>query len=339
MGMNIERLIHSFKTALACLVGFALTKALHRYLLFDQWLLVTILVVMCAQISVGSIIFKSTVRLLGTLLGTLLATLTLLSVGDNTLCYALVIAFAGFIFSYFATGEKNYSDAGTLGAVTTTIILINPQPTPTLAAERFFEITLGILLATLISQFILPIHARTHLRRSQARALKLLAQFYRKSLALQSTKKGELAEIDEQLIRSLATQRKLAQEAKRELLGSRFEPERFRNIMEGEKRILRSIDFLQRLYSDPEVHAFLETQVEWRQFNRALADNFDQLALRVVKPTLTSAELELPSLKALKNKLMPAAQLPGETLSKIQALLFCLEQVLALVKDLAAAVG
>ncbi len=339
MWFDIERLIHSFKTALACLVGFAITKALHRYLFFDQWLIVTILVVMCAQISVGSIIFKSTVRFIGTCIGTLLAALTLISFGDNTLSYALVIAFAGLVFSYVATGQQSYSDAGTLGAVTTAIILINPNPTLTLTAERFFEITLGIIIATLISQFVLPIHARTHLRRSQAQALKLLAEFYRISLITQTTEKGKIAKLDENIVRSLATQRKLANEAQRELLGSKFEPDRFQQIMDCEKRILRSIDFLNRMYGELQVHPLLEHNEEWKQFNRSIADTFDQIALRVEKPELTTAVIKPPSVANLKEQITRGQDLKDEPLQNIQALFFALQNLTKQVQELASVVA
>lgn len=303
MWINIERLIHSLKTALACLVGFVVVRALHQYLLFDQWIIVTILVVMCAQISVGSVVFKSVIRFIGTCIGSLLAALTLISFGDNNLAFALVIALAGFVFSYFATAQRNYADAGTLGAVTTAIILINPKPTLLLSLERFFEITVGLLIATLISQFVLPIHARKHLRRSQAQALRLLGDFYRNSLMIEPENKQKMAGLDEEIVRSLATQRKLANEAQGELLGSKFEPSRFRQILECEKHILRSIDFLNRMYHDLQVHLVLEKNEEWKQFNQSMADCFNELALRVENPDQTVKTIEVPSLSQLKQKL------------------------------------
>src|ERR1700733_10961786 len=106
---DTDRIIHSVKTALACLIGFAITKALHFYV--DQWLIVTIIVVMCAQISVGSMIKKSYMRFIGTLSGSLVALATLLFFAQNEMAFAIVITIAALFFSYIATGEKNYSEA------------------------------------------------------------------------------------------------------------------------------------------------------------------------------------------------------------------------------------
>lgn len=338
MWIDPERLIHSLKTALACLVGFVITKALHAYLFFDQWLIVTILVVMCAQISVGSIVFKALIRFLGTCLGSILAALTLVCFGNNPLISATVIALSGLVFSYFATAQKRYSDAAALSAVTTAIILINPNPTLTLAAERFFEITLGIIIATLISQFVLPIHARTHLRRSQAQALNLLGEYYRNSFMSQPSNKEKRSELDEEIIRSLATQRKLANEAQRELLGSKFEPDQFRHIMECEKRILRSIDFLHRMYSDLNIHAILEKNPEWKKFNQALSENFKELAKRVENPEQAKIIITPPLVSPLKEHLNPTFKIAGESHPVSFAFFFCLDNLTSLVQELAGAV-
>src|SRR3989338_7149858 len=86
---NTERFIHGLKTALACLMGFAITKSVHFPV--DQWLIITIIVVMCAQLNVGSVIQKSYMRFLGTFTGSLLAALTLLFFGTNDLATAIII--------------------------------------------------------------------------------------------------------------------------------------------------------------------------------------------------------------------------------------------------------
>lgn len=334
MWIDTERLIHSFKTALACLAGFAITKALHSYLFFDQWLIVTILVVMCAQLSVGSIVFKSTVRFIGTCIGTLLTAATLITFGDDPLIFAVVIALSGMIASYIATGQQSYSDAGTLGAVTTAIILINPNPTLTLTAERFFEISIGIIIATLVSQFILPIHARTHLRRSQAQALKLFSEYYRNATLTAPTDKEKITALDEAIVQSLMTQRKLAKEAKRELLGSKFEPERFQKIMDCEKGILRSIDFLNRIYAELNLHHLLEKNNEWQQFNLAISDLFNKIAQQVEEPQAPPIQVELPSVSSLEESLTISLK-NTNNLKNLSALFFCLDNLTHQVEELA----
>jgi uncharacterized membrane protein YccC len=165
---NLERVIHSFKTTLACLIGFAIIKSTH--VPFDQWLIVTIIVVMCAQINVGSVFQKSYIRFFGTLAGSLIATIALLVFHDQPWAAAVAVGFSAMLFSFIATMDSPWNDAGTLGVATTAIILMGQNPTIYLASVRTLEISLGILIAALISQFVLPIHARSHLRRTQATA-------------------------------------------------------------------------------------------------------------------------------------------------------------------------
>ena len=185
--MDTERLTHGLKTAFACLIGFILMRAFHPYI--DQWLIITIIVVMCAQLSVGSMMQKSYMRFLGTLSGSMIAALTLVIFGINELAFAIVITMGVLFFSIIATSDKNFSESGTLGAVTVVIILINPHPTLIVALTRFVEISLGIVLAALISQFVLPMHASKHLRENQAKTLRKLRTFYLRALKLDEEKK------------------------------------------------------------------------------------------------------------------------------------------------------
>src|SRR4051812_20245760 len=88
--LDTDRLIHSLKTALACILGYLLFEKLH----FDneQWVIITIIVVMCAQLNVGSVLQKSYMRFLGTLIGAVIATLTLVLFGkDETILIGCVI--------------------------------------------------------------------------------------------------------------------------------------------------------------------------------------------------------------------------------------------------------
>lgn len=335
MLINTERVVHSIKTGLACLVGFAIIKLLHSYLLFDQWLIITILVVMCAQISVGSVIYKSTLRFIGTCIGSLIAAFTIITFGNNPLAFGVIIALVSIIFSYIAASENSYSDAATLGAVTTAIILINHDPTIKLTIARFSEISIGIIIATLVSQAILPIHARKHLSRNQSQTLYLLGEFYSKAIAPNSAEKDILIALDEKIVRSLMTQRKLAQEAKRELLGSKFEPSRFKLLLECEKKILRSIDFLNYIYNKPIEYMMLHNNLEWQQFNKKVTAVFSVLAQSIENPLLIFNPAEVPNLNPVKAAITKIIDIKPEEQAHAYALLICLENIIALLNELA----
>lgn len=246
--IDIERSLHSLKTALACLIGFALIRFTHFPL--DQWLIVTIIVVMTAQISVGSMLQKSYLRFLGTLAGSVIAALTLKIVGNHFVPIAIIIVLSIIVFSYVATGPSNFREAGTLGAVTVVIILVGSHPTIWTALIRFLEISAGIVIAALVSQFVLPIHARTHLRRSQIETINQLREYYQNVLSLQENDSNEkmIQALEQPIIKSITKQRTLAELAKREPLGKKFNSEYFTQFLQCEIEILRSIDFMHYAY-------------------------------------------------------------------------------------------
>src|SRR5215208_1762168 len=143
--LDWERIIHSIKATIACILAILLMYLVD--LPRDPWIVITIIVVMCAQIYVGSVIQKSYFRFLGTLVGCLFATITLALLGATPLAAMLAIGSSIFIFSYIATSQEQLMYTGTLGAVTTAIIMLSIEPSYMIAAQRFLEISVGIFIA------------------------------------------------------------------------------------------------------------------------------------------------------------------------------------------------
>jgi uncharacterized membrane protein YgaE (UPF0421/DUF939 family) len=276
--INIEYLTHSFKTLIACFIGILLTYIISFP--SDQWIVITIIVVMCSQLYVGSVLQKSYLRFFGTLIGCLFAVVALVTFGDNRLAIACTVGLSSFIFSFISVGKENLSYACTLGAVTTAIIMLGQKPTVALAAERFLEISVGILIATLVSQFILPIHARTHLRRAQINTLEKMRNYYKASLTKAGSQLDKLnyLELDEEIVKTLLKQRQLAVESKREPMGAVFNQERFLQKIYCEKEMLRAITFMHIAYvkilkASPNF-AFSPALT---QFNQEALDAFDAI--------------------------------------------------------------
>src|SRR3990167_1937548 len=210
--MDSERFIHSIKTTLACIIGLTISRLIGFPA--DQWVIITIIVVMCAQIYVGSVLKKSYLRFLGTLIGCLFAMTAIMISNSSDISILLTIGLSSLIFSYIATSQENLSYAGTLGAVTTAIIMLGQVPTLTFAMERFLEISVGLFIATIVSQFILPINARTHLERTQAKTLEQLRDYYTESLVNKNDmEQNSKDELDENIVKSLSKQRQLAKES------------------------------------------------------------------------------------------------------------------------------
>lgn len=321
---EIEHIIHSFKTALACVIGIIVIKLANFQ--SGQWIMVSIIIVMCAQINVGGLVQKSFLRLIGTLAGCIIAIAALLLFGDTETVIIFTIAIASFFFSYIATSQESLMNLGTLGAATTAIVMITKNPTPELATNRFFEISIGILIAALVSQIVLPIHARTHLLRAQARTLKLLRDFYLQSMetflkplplpltqpaSAENKSENEtlhlerFIETDEDIVKTITKQRQLSKEAAREPLGVFFDRQHFTETLICEKEILRSIDFMHyalfHLKTCSKLN--LDKSDAIKYLNDTIPSAFNSLVQVMESEDISKLKLVLPSMTTLKTML------------------------------------
>lgn len=324
---DLERFIHSAKIAIACLIGYLVTRLIGSKA--DPWIVITIIVVMCAQIYVGSVVQKGLLRFIGTLVGCLFATATILLIGVTPITAALTIALASFVFGYLATSTETLTYAGTLGAVTTAIILLNPHPTPEIALLRFLEISLGVLIATLTSQFVLPIHARSHLRKTQAKTMLQLGEYYKACMITLSADRDEMfyQEFDESIAKLLSKQRQLAKEAAREPLGIFFDAKLFVQSLQSEKEILRAIDFMHHALAQIHHHnpEFKSSQA-LQDFNLSMIAMFNDLVKIVLADQPVKLPIHIPSIQPLTVEMQQLAKNhPGKTMLYIDGLLFCTE--------------
>ena len=241
--LDSNRLIHSLKTAIAFLIGIFIIRIFNFQQ--GQWILISILVVMCAQSRVGAIIQKSYMRFLGTVLGASIAALTLWLAYPSFIWTTLILCLTTALFSYIADSPGYLSEAGPLGAVTTVIILVGLNPSYTNVLDRFFEISLGIIIALLVSRFIWPLHSRTQLRCIVTTTLQDLKQLSEQlkiftSVAAEKT----YQKYEDKVISRFANQTKLLDEVLRESFG-RLKPVLvFKDILRGEREILLCINLM-----------------------------------------------------------------------------------------------
>lgn len=327
---NIERVTHGIKTALACLIGFVITKSVHFNV--DQWLIITIIVVMCAQISVGSVVQKSYMRFLGTLTGSIIAIGTLTYFGKNEIAFAIVISLSAMLFSYLATGPQGYNEVGTLGAATVVIILIGNNPTLFTAAERFIEISLGLLIAALVSQFVLPIHARRHLRETQAATIRQLREFYSTTL---EEDVDHYQILDEGISQSLIKQRKLSVDAGREPLGKAFNLNYFQQMLRSEKEILRSIAAMHHAFIASAGIKKLYSEKSVQDFHDAVCTALENIAVCIENKKIA---ITLPDIQFLKDFIY-SQEIPPEKMIVLSAYLFSAEMLVIQLDNLAALVS
>lgn len=333
---DIERLIHSFKTMIACLIGLLITHFIG--FTGGQWVVVTIIVVMCAQIYVGSVIQKSYFRFLGTLVGCVFAIIAIVTMGDTFWAAAAAIGISSFCFSYLATAKESLTYAGTLGAVTTAIIMLGQDPTVLFAAERFLEISLGIFIATVMSQFVLPIHARTHIKRTQAGTLTALRDYY--SACMMLPRKASLPDYDEledTIINALSKQRQLAKEAQREPLGESFDQKFFFDSLYCEKEILRSIDFMHHALAHfRDIKELFEGSSALHLFNESVIQAFNTIIHVIETEDRSKEHIHLPAWEQLKVEVEKdqAISLQADPVY-VEGFLFAAEQMVSCLKKLA----
>ncbi len=327
-----ERIVHSLKTGLACIIGLLLTKITP----LSQWLIITILVVMCAQQSVGSMLQKSYMRFLGTIFGAASAILTLAVFGDSFIARGTTLILSILFFSYLATSDKSYSDAASLGAVTVIIILIAPNPTVHNGLERCFEISLGILIAGLVSQLIFPIHARTHLRYNQSATLNQLVVSYRSSFVNHHNETLEqYFSFDEAISKFISIQRKLANDAKREPFGPAFSIDYFKQSLWCEKEILRTMNLMHQVYyASPNLQKEMSHIPSLTEWHADICIALEKIAHNM---TLNKPEtISIPSILAAKEAIFAAAnQMTSDEKKNVYTFLFGMEMLLLCLTKLA----
>ncbi|OAJ35712.1 FUSC family protein [Piscirickettsia salmonis] len=213
------RMIHAFKTALACLIALIVFRAFN--LDHGQWVIITVAVVMGAQITVGAAEDKSIARSAATVIGAVAAGLFLLTGwGGNFIAEMLVLFTVAFGFAYLA-GSKRYSYVGVLGTVTFAIIALTGSIKLGVAEGmlRAVDILIGVLISLVISKICLPIYARRELLLSISATLRDLVLLCEDSFSKHrvfSQLENSVFEIDKIAVisQSFSEQNKLAEESK-----------------------------------------------------------------------------------------------------------------------------
>jgi uncharacterized membrane protein YccC len=307
--MNNERLLHSVKTAIAVAIGFSLTRIVS--FAYAQWIIITILVVMCAQIYVGGALQKGYLRFLGTLCGCCIAIVVIELFHSSVLSVFLALIIASFIFSYVATsGKETLSYLGTMGAVTVALILLGKSDSSlNYAASRFLEISIGILIATVVSQFVFPLSAKKQLRKNQTETLTQLREFYNKTLVmgLAEVQTVDHHDLDEEIVKLLLKQRQLAKESGREPFGAAFNVEHFTHSLFCERQILRAINFM-HLAQDKLRSAKLSDRMNLllKTFHEEVLTALDAMAKSTPEKTKS---FKLPSLDAIQHLRMDSKEM------------------------------
>jgi uncharacterized membrane protein YgaE (UPF0421/DUF939 family) len=326
------RLVHSFKTALGCLIGLALVSYLRWP--SGQWVPITIMVVMSAQTHFGGALKKAYMRFLGTFCGIVITLLVLLTFDNNYIAMFATVFIACAIFTYIASGGGDLSYAGTLGGVTVILTLTGLNANIEYALERGVYIVIGIIIALLVSRLVFPIHARDRLRDSVAKALRDLQKLYIRTL--ESTRK-ELSiftlddRLDSVLLVNLDDQPSLIEEAAAgSSYFSRYRKTNYIEIVKIERKIYRLIYFMRRvLHEDEWLFKVMHKVKNMPELNAVIENSLTELANYFENDMSGSITIDLVECKKKIRQLikeMPQEEKMQKLLDE-HSLLFFIEQI------------
>ncbi|HEV2614809.1 MAG TPA: FUSC family protein [Gammaproteobacteria bacterium] len=244
--MITDHFINAFKTALACLLGFIVIRFLPTA--SSQWVIITIIVVMSAQIHFGSALQKAYLRLLGTVAGALIAGATLYFFKtDNFMIISAVIILSAFLFSLLGGISVAMGQSMTLGSVTVPIILLTPHVTLWAAYFRMSEILLGIVIAILVNLFVFPLHAKHKLDKLLIKNMGILKNYH-----LNHTKSEKI------MMENFTEAELLLADAKREF---GVNEQHYHDIILHQKRLFRAIS-LSEYFPSPNIQRFISQELE-----------------------------------------------------------------------------
>jgi uncharacterized membrane protein YccC len=310
--VNYYRVIHSIKTAFACLIGVAIEK--YYDLPAGQWIPITVMVVMSAQKHFGGALRKAYMRFLGTISG-IAITIIILEIFGNDLAVIFGTVFVAIIiFTYVASSHKDINYAGTLGGVTILLTLTGQQVGVEAAVQRGLYIVVGILIALFVSRIFFPIHARDRFRYHVARTLKNLQSIYFENLQISKEycqKEIDNTDLENVILADIPSQLRLIDEA---VVGSLSFAEKrylFIKIVDSEYQLNRLINLMYRSLCEIEsleiikkhLDAVKDLHVVVRDSLDQLADCFENIKQPQLAVSLSKAEHEIAQLieKNIKN--------------------------------------
>lgn len=185
-------IIQSVRTAIAGVASLYAARLCR--LPEDYWASITALIVM--QSNVGATLSASWTRLAGTAVGAIVGAVFIVMWGANTMAFACAVAIAFYLCSILKLGESQR-----LSTVTVAILMLIGRTSSVwiIALHRFLEVSIGILVAMLISFVLWPSRARESLRKELAGALTDMGALY--AAVAGAYRLGAAAEIDPLRIR------------------------------------------------------------------------------------------------------------------------------------------
>ncbi|QKF81573.1 FUSC family protein [Halarcobacter ebronensis] len=176
---DLPTLLYVFKSVCACLLALSLCMVFN--LSMPQTAVFTVFIVM--QPFSGPVFSKSFYRLIGTVIGTTMAITFIALFAQDRVAFTLFFAlWAGFCaaIGFMARNFMSYGFvmSGYTIAVVTMPIIQTPERVFTFGIDRFFEVIIGLISASFISEVLFPQNLSKSLRRSENNKFNLLMETF-----------------------------------------------------------------------------------------------------------------------------------------------------------------
>lgn len=303
-----DRTINSMKTAVACLIALCLVSIPGSPL--NQWTLLSVVVVMSAQVSIGSILKKSYDRIIGTLIGAVVAGISVWIFKSHTLVLDIILILSCLVFAYVASGPGDRGQVASLGSAAVIMILLARPPSLQIIFLRPTDIIVGILIALLVTTFIFPIHATVRLKMCLGDGLeKLTALFVLEDNVNNAEAFEQIKKTEEDLLSIFVKQRNLMKDSKQEH-HKLIKKSTLYELVTHERQLHRAILLsTYALHKSSYVTTLIHDLSIYQKFKQDVTDVLGTLALMLTKqlkklPTIQPLDLEalLAALSALSMK-------------------------------------
>ncbi len=268
--LTAENARQAIKTAVAGVVSLYVARLFH--LPEGYWAAISALIVM--QSNVGATLSASRTRLAGTGVGAVVGGAFVALWGDSIPGFALAVAVA-----FFLCFILRLPDSQRLATVTVAIIMLIGRPASpwTVALHRFIEVSIGILIALVISLTLWPNHARRSLREGLAAALVKLGALYKAVMGAAGS--GALDALNTEVSDAFRKNADLLQNALQEAFGPMRERDSLALLAAQVERIRRAVETLDSAVGDRAPNTYARRfDVELEQLHSTIAADFGWLA-------------------------------------------------------------
>jgi len=268
----------AIKTAVAGIASLYITSFLK--LPEGYWAAISALIVM--QSSVGATVSASRTRLAGTAVGALVGGAFVAMLGTAIPWFAIGVALAFFLCSILQLAESQR-----LATVTVAIIMLSGRATSpwVLALHRFTEVSIGIVIALVVSLVLWPSRARSSLRHGLEKTLTELEGYFRDvSRSYRSGLPQSSGERKNAVDLSVRRNEDLLRHALSETFGLSRSPEFLALLLDRIEGIQQSVESLELAVQGGTADKYIESfYPQLDRVEEALAAAFEWLAFAVAE--------------------------------------------------------